>query len=135
MDSIKNMKVEPSPIQNTNPFSRSNSENFLHPGNQSSSSSSHEDDDREDKGSPNNYKEKRRESHTQAEQKCRDAIKKVYDCLQNLVPSCQQIDSSCYKLSKATVLQKSIDCIQYLPRQKKTLEEEQNTLRKEVLAL
>jgi len=71
-----------------------------------------EDDDSEEKGSPNDYKERRREAHTQAEQKRRDAIKKGYDCLQDLVPTCQQTDSSGYKLSKATVLQKSIDYIQ-----------------------
>ena len=59
------------------------------------------------------YKERRREAHTQAEQKRRDAIKKGYDSLQDLVPMCQQNDSlSGYKLSKATILQKSIDYIQ-----------------------
>jgi len=71
-----------------------------------------EDDDSEVKGSPNNYKERRREAHMQAEQKRRDAIKKGYDFLHDLVPTCQQTDSSGYKLSKATVLQKSIDYIQ-----------------------
>jgi len=71
-----------------------------------------EDDYSEDKSSSNNYKERRREFHTKTEQKRRDAIKKGYDCLQDLVPSCQKIDSCNYKLSKATVLQKSIDCIQ-----------------------
>lgn len=40
-----------------------------------------------------------------------------------------------YKLSKATVLQKSIDYIQYLQQQKKKQEEERNALRKEVVAL
>ncbi|KAJ8952684.1 hypothetical protein NQ318_020999 [Aromia moschata] len=40
-----------------------------------------------------------------------------------------------YKLSKATVLQKSIDYIQYLQLQKKKQEEERNALRKEVVAL
>ncbi|XP_025422319.1 max-like protein X isoform X1 [Sipha flava] len=129
------MKVEPSsPIRNANPFSRSSSGSSLHAGNHSSSSG-HEDDDSEEKGSPNNYKERRREAHTQAEQKRRDAIKKGYDCLQDLVPTCQQTDSSGYKLSKATVLQKSIDYIQYLLLQKKKLEEERNALRKEVVAL
>ncbi|CAH1731464.1 max-like protein X [Rhopalosiphum maidis] len=129
------MKVEPSsPVRNTNPFSRSSSGSSLHAGNHSSSSG-HEDDDSEEKGSPNNYKERRREAHTQAEQKRRDAIKKGYDCLQDLVPTCQQTDSSGYKLSKATVLQKSIDYIQYLLLQKKKLEEERNALRKEVVAL
>lgn len=38
-------------------------------------------------------------------------------------------------MSKASVLQKSIDYIQYLQQQKKKQEEERNTLRKEVLAL
>lgn len=49
------------------------------------------------------YKERRREAHTQAEQKRRDAIKKGYDTLQELVPTCQQNETSGYKLSKATV--------------------------------
>lgn len=40
-----------------------------------------------------------------------------------------------YKLSKATVLQRSIDYIQYLQQQKKKQEEERNALRKEVVAL
>lgn len=40
------------------------------------------------------YKERRREAHTQAEQKRRDAIKKGYDTLQELVPTCQQTDVS-----------------------------------------
>lgn len=48
------------------------------------------------------YKERRREAHTQAEQKRRDAIKKGYDSLQELVPMKQQSEAG-YKLSKATV--------------------------------
>lgn len=40
---------------------------------------------------------------TQAEQKRRDAIKKGYDSLQELVPTCQQTDASGYKPSKAAV--------------------------------
>ncbi|KAL1132207.1 hypothetical protein AAG570_010164 [Ranatra chinensis] len=81
------------------------------------------------------YKERRREAHTQAEQKRRDAIKKGYDTLQSLVPTCQQSDTSGYKISKATVLQKSIDYIQCLLRQKKKQEDERNDLHKEVIAL
>lgn len=49
------------------------------------------------------YKERRREAHTQAEQKRRDAIKRGYDALQDLVPTCQQNETSGYKLSKASV--------------------------------
>lgn len=71
-----------------------------------------DDEDSDNKNSTISYKERRREAHTQAEQKRRDAIKKGYDSLQDLVPTCQQTDSSGYKLSKATVLQKSIDYIQ-----------------------
>ena len=43
------------------------------------------------------YRERRREAHTAAEQKRRDAIKKGYDTLQALVPTCQQTDASSHK--------------------------------------
>ncbi|XP_050298137.1 max-like protein X [Anthonomus grandis grandis] len=94
-----------------------------------------DEDDMESRSSSISYKERRREAHTQAEQKRRDAIKKGYDTLQELVPTCQQTDVSGYKLSKATVLQRSIDYIQYLQQQKKKQEDERNALRKEVIAL
>lgn len=82
------------------------------------------------------YKERRREAHTQAEQKRRDAIKKGYDSLQDLVPTCQQTDAtSSYKLSKALILQKSIDYIVYLNQQKNNQENEYAMLQKEVIAL
>lgn len=67
-------------------------------------------DDDDDSGGENSkntslsYKERRREAHTQAEQKRRDAIKRGYDSLQDLVPTCQQNETSGYKLSKATVI-------------------------------
>jgi len=102
------------------------------------SSSAHNTDDEDSDGAKSSmsYKERRREAHTQAEQKRRDAIKKGYDSLQDLVPMCQQNDSlSGYKLSKATILQKSIDYIQYLLQQKKKQEDELAALRKEVVAL
>lgn len=49
----------------------------------------------------------------QAEQKRRDSIKKGYDALQDLAPKSSSGESTpgC-KLSKATVLQKSIDYMQ-----------------------
>lgn len=53
-----------------------------------------DDDDMESRHSSMSYKERRREAHTQAEQKRRDAIKKGYDTLQELVPTCQQTDAS-----------------------------------------
>lgn len=68
-------------------------------------------DDDDDSGGENSkntsisYKERRREAHTQAEQKRRDAIKRGYDSLQDLVPTCQQNETSGYKLSKATVIE------------------------------
>lgn len=70
-------------------------------------------DDDDDSGGENsqntslNYKERRREAHTQAERKRRDAIKRGYDSLQDLVPTCQQNETSGYKLSKATVNRKN----------------------------
>ncbi|MBN3296460.1 MLX protein, partial [Amia calva] len=94
------------------------------------------------------YKDRRRQAHTQAEQKRRDAIKDVccalvvvqkgYDDLQSIVPTCQQqtdFPIGSQKMSKATVLQKTIDYIQFLHKEKKKQEEEVTTLRKEVMAL
>lgn len=51
------------------------------------------------------------------------------------MPSCQQNESSGYKLSKATVLQKSIDYIGYLHTQRKKQDDERTALQKEVTAL
>lgn len=82
------------------------------------------------------YKERRREAHTQAEQKRRDAIKKGYEDLQFMVPTCQQQDSiSSYKLSKATILQRSIEYIVTLQKGKSRQENEVKMLRKELQAL
>lgn len=101
-----------------------------------SSSAQNTDDEDSDQKSALSYKERRREAHTQAEQKRRDAIKRGYEDLQFLVPTCQQQDSiSSYKLSKATILQRSIDYIQFLLQQKKKQDEELSSLRKEVVAL
>ncbi|KAI4501793.1 hypothetical protein M0802_003128 [Mischocyttarus mexicanus] len=127
------MKLEPSSPTEKYTFSRCNSTGSVNTA--SSSAQNTEDEDSDNKSSTISYKERRREAHTQAEQKRRDAIKKGYDSLQNLVPTCQHTDSSGYKLSKATVLQKSIDYIQFLLQQKKKQEDERNALRKEVIAL
>ena len=94
------------------------------------------DDEDSDQKSGNSYKERRREAHTQAEQKRRDAIKKGYEDLQLLVPTCTQQDTvSSYKLSKAAILQRSIEYIQTLQQQKHKREKELQLLRKEVLGL
>uniref|UniRef100_A0A8C6YRD6 MAX dimerization protein MLX n=1 Tax=Nothoprocta perdicaria TaxID=30464 RepID=A0A8C6YRD6_NOTPE len=62
---------------------------------------------------------------------------KGYDDLQAIVPTCQQQDFciGSQKLSKAIVLQKTIDYIQFLHKEKKKQEEEVSTLRKDMMAL
>ncbi|XP_033266798.1 max-like protein X isoform X2 [Orcinus orca] len=96
-----------------------------------------EDSDYHQESYKESYKDRRRRAHTQAEQKRRDAIKRGYDDLQTIVPTCQQQDFSIgsQKLSKAIVLQKTIDYIQFLHKEKKKQEEEVSTLRKDVMAL
>lgn len=95
--------------------------------------------DEEDSDTPKSgpsYKERRREAHTQAEQKRRDAIKKGYEELQVLVPTCNTQDSvSSYKLSKAAILQRSIEYIQTLQQKQMKREKELKVRRKEVLGL
>ncbi|CAH2302004.1 max X isoform X2 [Pelobates cultripes] len=105
--------------------------------NASSPTSDDEDSDYRQESLKDAYKDRRRRAHTQAEQKRRDAIKKGYDDLQTIVPTCQQQDCciGTQKLSKAVVLQKTIDYIQFLHKEKKKQEEEVSTLRKEVMAL
>ncbi|XP_055629300.1 max-like protein X isoform X2 [Toxorhynchites rutilus septentrionalis] len=134
------MKMEPSspPEKDRSMYSRCSSAGSVH----TPTSSAHNTEDEEDSGGDNSkssstlsYKERRREAHTQAEQKRRDAIKKGYDSLQELVPTCQQTDASGYKLSKASVLQKSIDYIGYLHQHKKKQDEERASLQKEAMAL
>ncbi|XP_051792375.1 max-like protein X isoform X3 [Erpetoichthys calabaricus] len=61
---------------------------------------------------------------------------KGYSDLQSIVPTCLQQDPlGSQKMSKATILQKTIDYIQFLHKEKKKQEEELSTLRKEVLGL
>jgi len=84
---------------------------------------------------PPSYKDRRREAHTQAEQKRRDSIKKGYEELQGLVCPNANIDLMHAKLSRATVLQKTITQIEKLSRQKHQQESELERLRKEVMAL
>ncbi|XP_014479262.1 PREDICTED: max-like protein X [Dinoponera quadriceps] len=133
INSDSDMKLEPSSPTEKYTFSRCGSTGSVNTP--SSSAHNTEDEDSDNKNSTISYKERRREAHTQAEQKRRDAIKKGYDSLQDLVPTCQHTDSSGYKISKATVLQKSIDYIQFLLQQKKRQEEERKALRKDVVGL
>ncbi|XP_006156122.1 max-like protein X [Tupaia chinensis] len=53
-----------------------------------------EDSDYHQESYKESYKDRRRRAHTQAEQKRRDAIKRGYDDLQTIVPTCQQQDFS-----------------------------------------
>ncbi|XP_010180850.1 PREDICTED: max-like protein X, partial [Mesitornis unicolor] len=96
-----------------------------------------EDSDYHQETYKESYKDRRRRAHNQAERKRRDAIKKGYDELQAIVPTCDQQDFSLgfQKLSRAVVLQKTIDYIQFLHKEKKKQEEEVSTLRKDVMAL
>ena len=126
----------------SNNFSRTSStgsiDNMLSPtsSSQNTDNSPTTEDSDSDHKSATSYKERRREAHTQAEQKRRDAIKRGYEDLQSLVPKCQQQDSvSSYKLSKASILQRSIDYIQFLQQQNRDLDEKRQSLRKETIAL
>lgn len=135
MLNLLDVKLKSEPTDATSPEHSS----LVHTPN-SSTQNTDEDDDSvgEDSTKSSNslsYKQRRREAHTQAEQKRRDAIKKGYEVLQEIVPTCQQQDASGYKISKATVLQKSIEYISYLHQQKKKQEEEFSVLQKEVNAL
>ncbi|KAJ8036405.1 Max-like protein X [Holothuria leucospilota] len=95
-----------------------------------------DDDENNSDAAKTSYINRRRSAHTQAEQKRRDAIKRGYEELQEIVPTCNTADSvGSQKPSKATILQRSIDYIQYLVQQKKKQEEEVDALRKEVMAL
>jgi MAX-like protein X len=123
-------------------FSRTSSagsiDNMMSPtsGHRSTDCSPTTEEEDSDQKSAVSYRERRREAHTQAEQKRRDAIKKGYEDLQHLVPKCQQQDSvSSYKLSKASILQRSIDYIQLLQHQNKDLDDRRQALSKEMIAL
>ena len=95
-----------------------------------------DDEDSDSHKSASTYKERRREAHTAAEQKRRDAIKQGYVKLQDLVPSCQHQDSvSSYKLSKATILQRSIDYIEKLQGDQDESSKELTKLQNEAMAL
>lgn len=133
------IKIDSSPTGNHRfSFSRTNSTGSIPAGGcTSSASSAHNTDDEDsDSSKTQSYRERRREAHTVAEQKRRDAIKKGYDELMTIVPTCHQQDSvSSQKISKATVLQRSITYMQYLNDQKDRHEKELESLRKEVMAL
>ncbi|XP_028674501.1 max-like protein X isoform X1 [Erpetoichthys calabaricus] len=123
-------------IGSTSASSVPNTAEYMTDNDCSSTADDEDSDYRHEASYPESYKDRRRQAHTQAEQKRRDAIKKGYSDLQSIVPTCLQQDPlGSQKMSKATILQKTIDYIQFLHKEKKKQEEELSTLRKEVLGL
>eukprot|EP01137_Pigoraptor_chileana_P022118 Opistho-2@86679 len=76
----------------------------------------------------------RRSSHIVAEQKRRNHIRSGFDDLQAIIPGCQTRLPN-QKFSKATILQKAIDFISQLTRQKSLLNDESSRTRREICAL
>eukprot|EP00123_Amoebidium_parasiticum_P004481 comp15785_c0_seq1/m.13023 comp15785_c0_seq1/g.13023 ORF comp15785_c0_seq1/g.13023 comp15785_c0_seq1/m.13023 type:complete len:576 (-) comp15785_c0_seq1:541-2268(-) len=103
----------------------------LSPGSMSVSSMN---DDLSSGGSspPADLGEVRRSAHILAEQKRRNNIKQGFEELQAIIPACK---SGPTKVSKATILQKAIDYITYILKEKTTLLEEVQKLRQEVQQL
>jgi len=113
---------------------------------QSSPSSAHNTDaDDSDSDAKKHQKDRRRERHTKAEQMRRDQIKKGYDDLVALVPTLNGMmmdgetpataDLVTTKPSKAAILQRSIDYVQWLEKEGKAQEEELEMVRREVTGL
>jgi MAX-like protein X len=94
-----------------------------------------DDDDDYNGESKTDRKQARRMAHTVAEQKRRDQIKRGYDELQAVVPTCHEQGPAAQKVSKAVVLHKAIEYITYLQQQNSHMEDELAQLRKEVTAL
>jgi len=112
----------------------------------SSASSAHNTDaDDSDSDAKKHQKDRRRERHTKAEQMRRDQIKKGYDDLVALVPTLNGLmmdgetpasaDLVSAKPSKAAILQRSIDYVQWLEKEAKRQEEEVEIVRREVTGL
>lgn len=79
------------------------------------------------------YKEHRRISHITAEQKRRGNIKMGFDQLMSLVPSL--VNQRNAKVSKATVLQKTVEYTTKLQRERQHMQEEADMLRKQIQEL
>lgn len=112
----------------------------------SSASSAHNTDaDDSDSDAKKHQKDRRRERHTKAEQMRRDQIKKGYDDLVALVPTLNGLmmdgetpasaDLVSAKPSKAAILQRSIDYVQWLEKEAKRQGEEVEIVRREVTGL
>ncbi|CAG5099321.1 Oidioi.mRNA.OKI2018_I69.XSR.g16444.t1.cds [Oikopleura dioica] len=76
----------------------------------------------------------RKQAHTAAEKKRRDAIRRGYDDLGALVPTCVQAGKnqlSTTKLSKATILSKTIDYIELIKEEEAAQQEQLSKLQYE----
>eukprot|EP00124_Ichthyophonus_hoferi_P004737 Ihof_evm2s562 gene=Ihof_evmTU2s562 len=82
--------------------------------------------------SPIEVQEMRRNAHLFAEQKRRNNIKQGFEELQAIIPACKGGPG---KISKATILQKAMDYIGYIIKEKTGLLEEVQILRQEVQQL
>jgi hypothetical protein len=79
---------------------------------------------------------RRRAAHTAAEQKRRNAIRKGYDALQNLVPNSHLLDPiSSQKVSKAAILKRSTDYLIQLNKEKQQLNNQLEAKRKDTFCL
>lgn len=100
---------------------------------ESSGSDTFEPDNTQDK-----VKVDKKNAHTAAEQKRRDAIKGALDQLQHLVPGCHNCEMShgvVSKTSKAQILQKAIEYVTYLSNDRDRKNEEIAELEKKLVAL
>lgn len=108
--------------------------NMMHISNPSSAASSvpNTDEEDEDMERKQSTKERRREAHTMAEKKRREAIRKGYSDLQVVLPGDNSGNSSSMqKMSKTIVLQKTLEYIESLQENNKKQSEEVQRLRKE----
>ncbi|XP_065065054.1 max-like protein X [Rhopilema esculentum] len=97
-------------------------------------SSMYDTDDGLDDCSPGRKQGK--QSHILAEQKRRDAIRRGFEGLQEAVPGCGIAeDLKYYKMSKAQILQRSLNHINTLLLEKQIQDEELQALEKEMKAL
>ncbi|XP_074602005.1 MLX interacting protein mondo isoform X2 [Brevipalpus obovatus] len=80
-----------------------------------------------------NYREHRRVSHINAEQKRRCNIKNGFDTLRTLLPSVSQNSST--KISKAAMLQKAAEHIRQMKQERQQYKEESEKLRKQIEGL
>ncbi|BHF59139.1 hypothetical protein SprV_0100209400 [Sparganum proliferum] len=93
-------------------------------------------DDMEDMFVTPDVRARRRRLHTEAEQRRRDAIKRGFDNLLELIhPVKADPGSSLIRMSKATILNRSISLILRLAKQKSQKRMEIETLQNKVKAL